>query len=60
MKDIIYKVLLYICATLISIVYCEMKQITEWEYLIPFFILCLILYDWATLRTKFVNRYNDD
>lgn len=46
--------LLYIIVVLITVLYERMRGTTEWLWILPFIIICVVLSDWASLRVKFV------
>ncbi len=52
MKEWIMRWSIYLLVCVIAISYAAFKEVTNYIYLLPFFILCLVLYDWAGLRAK--------
>lgn len=58
MEKINYKKwIAYTIAVVILVSYGELKELgTEWWYLIPYFVVLLIIYDWALLRFEEEER----
>lgn len=53
--------LTYILVSLVAIFYAGLKETYEgYWYLIAFFPLCFVLYDWATLRITKLFTFRDN
>lgn len=57
MKEWIIRWSLYLLAVSIAILYSGMEEATDWIYGIAFLPLCIILYDWASIRAKDVQKF---
>jgi len=49
---LIIEILFYLCATLVAIIYSQLRVEESILFIIPFFILCYILFDWANMKTS--------